>query len=65
MRRERELQLAEAIARLAPDYREVIVLRNLERLPFEEVARRMDRSRAAVQMLWMRAIRKLHDDLAP
>jgi DNA-directed RNA polymerase specialized sigma24 family protein len=28
-------------------------------LPFNEVAQRMGRSRPAVQMLWMRAIKKL------
>ena len=46
---------------LPPDYQEVIVLRNLQRLSFNEVAERMDRSRPAVQMLWMRAIRKLQE----
>ena len=61
MRKERELQVAEAVAQLAPDYQEVIVLRNLERLAFDEIARRMGRSRPAVQMLWMRAIRKLQE----
>ncbi|MGD9855241.1 MAG: sigma-70 family RNA polymerase sigma factor [Planctomycetaceae bacterium] len=61
---EREIELADAIARLADDYREVIVLRNLQRLPFDEVAQRMDRSRPAVQMLWMRAIRKLQQQLS-
>jgi hypothetical protein len=30
-------------------------------LPFDEVGRRMDRSRPAVQMLWMRAIQKLQE----
>ena len=59
VRHEIELQLADAIAALSDDYQEVIVLRNLERLPFDEVARRMGRSRPAVQMLWMRAIRSL------
>jgi RNA polymerase sigma-70 factor (ECF subfamily) len=59
VRHEVELQLADAIAALSDDYQEVIVLRNLERLPFDEVARRMGRSRPAVQMLWMRAIRAL------
>ena len=63
MRKERELQVAEAVAKLAPDYQEVIMLRNLERLPFDEIARRMGRSRPAVQMLWMRAIRKLQEEL--
>lgn len=59
VRHEVELQLADAIAALPDDYQEVIVLRNIERLPFDEVARRMGRSRPAVQMLWMRAIRAL------
>jgi RNA polymerase sigma-70 factor, ECF subfamily len=64
LRKERELQVAEALAHLTPDHREVILLRNLERLSFDEVAVRMGRSRPAVQMLWMRAIQKLHDVLA-
>jgi RNA polymerase sigma-70 factor (ECF subfamily) len=63
LRKERELQVADALAQLAPDHREVIVLRNLQRLPFEEVAARMGRSRPAVQMLWMRAIHKLQEAL--
>jgi RNA polymerase sigma-70 factor (ECF subfamily) len=64
LRKERELLLADALARLAPDHCEVIVLRNLQRLPFEEVAERMGRSRPAAQMLWMRAMHKLQEALA-
>ena len=64
MREERELQLADALASLAPDHREVIVLRNLQRLAFVEVAVRMGRSRPAVQMLWTRAMRKLQETMA-
>jgi len=64
LRKEREFQVAEALAQLTPDHREVILLRNLERLSFDEVAQRMDRSRPAAQMLWMRAIQKLHEILA-
>jgi RNA polymerase sigma-70 factor, ECF subfamily len=60
---ESELQLAGALAQLPPDYQEVIVLRNLQKLSFEEVAKRMDRSRPATQMLWMRAIHKLQEIL--
>lgn len=56
---EDELLLAEAISGLSEDHRDVIVLRNLQRLPFEEVAKEMNRSRPAVQMLWLRAVRKL------
>jgi RNA polymerase sigma-70 factor (ECF subfamily) len=57
--REREIALADAIARLSPDHQEVIILRNLQRLPFEDVAERMGRSRPAAQMLWTRAIQRL------
>jgi RNA polymerase sigma-70 factor (ECF subfamily) len=59
-----ELRLAEAIEHLPPDYQEVILLRNLQRLPFAEVAERMERSRPAVQMLWMRAVRQLQEIMA-
>lgn len=63
LRRERELEIAQALAQLPPDYQEVIELRNLQRLPFDEVAERLGRSRGAVQMLWMRALRKLEEIL--
>ena len=61
MRREREIEVADAVTQLAEDYQEVIMLRNLQRLPFDEVARRMNRSRPATQMLWMRALAKLKE----
>lgn len=61
--RDEQLRVAAALARLTADHREVIVLRNLERLPFDEVARQMHRSRPAVQMLWMRAMKKLEEQL--
>lgn len=61
--RDRNLQIAAALDQLTPDHREVIVLRNLERLPFDVVAERMGRSRPAVQMLWARAIKKLQETL--
>ncbi len=62
-RLEEELRVSLALAQLSPDHQEVIVLRNLERLPFAEVAERMGRSRPAVQMLWMRAVKKLQETL--
>ncbi len=61
LRREEELEISQAVSQLPEDYQEVIILRNLERLPFDEIAERMGRSRPAVQMLWMRAIRKLQE----
>jgi RNA polymerase sigma-70 factor (ECF subfamily) len=61
VQQEREIELADAIARLSADHQEVIMLRNLQRLPFDQVAARMGRSRPAVQMLWMRAVQKLEE----
>jgi RNA polymerase sigma-70 factor, ECF subfamily len=62
-RRELAAILADALARLKVDHREVIVLRNLEGLSFEEVARRMGRSAGAVRMLWLRALDRLKQHL--
>jgi RNA polymerase sigma-70 factor (ECF subfamily) len=61
-RRERAARLLEALGRLPPDYAEVVTLRNLEDLPFEEVARRVGRSCAAVRQLWVRAVKRLRQE---
>jgi RNA polymerase sigma-70 factor (ECF subfamily) len=61
VRREHEVLLADALAELPADYREVIMLRHIEGLPFEEVARRMERTAGAVRMLWLRALKKLRE----
>jgi len=58
-RREQAAVLADTLARLKPEHRDVIVLRNLEGLSFEEVARRLGRSAGAVRMLWLRALDRL------
>ena len=63
--REQEVLLAAVLARLPDDYREVIVLRNLQELPHEEIARRMNRSIGAVRMLWLRALAQLRSEIAP
>ena len=57
--REEAVVLADRLAHLPDDYREVLVLRNLQGLPFEEVASRIGRSVGATRMLWLRAIEKL------
>ena len=64
-RHEQAVRLADALARLPADYREVIVLRNLEGLSHEDVAERMDRAVGAVRMLWMRALARLRQELGP
>jgi RNA polymerase sigma-70 factor (ECF subfamily) len=56
--RERAVGLADQLAKLKPDDRDVIVLRNLQGLSFEEVAERMGRKPGAVRMLWLRAIER-------
>lgn len=62
-RRERELQLADALTLLPVDYRDVIVMRHIEGLPFEQIAERMQRTCGAVRMLWVRAVRQLRDKM--
>jgi len=58
-RREQAVVLADALARLPEDYREVIVLRNLQGLTFPEVAQRMERSQDSVEKLWLRGLARL------
>lgn len=62
---ERAVGLANQLARLRPDYRDVIVLRNLQGLSFDEIALRMDRNAGAVRMLWLRAIEKFKSIYEP
>jgi RNA polymerase sigma-70 factor (ECF subfamily) len=63
-RREMAALVADQLARLPAAYRDVIVLRNLEGLAFEEVARRMNRTPGAARVLWLRALDRLRQ-LAP
>jgi RNA polymerase sigma-70 factor (ECF subfamily) len=58
-RRELSEQVAGQLALLPEPYRDVLVLRNLEGLAFDEVARRMGRSPGAVRVLWLRALDQL------
>ena len=62
-RHDLELRLADALARLPADYAEVILLRNVEGYPHEEIAQRMGRSVGAVRMLWVRALARLRQQL--
>lgn len=62
-RREQAVLLAGALDKLPADYREVIILRHLENLPFAEVAQRMARSEDSVQKLWVRALANLRRSL--
>jgi RNA polymerase sigma-70 factor (ECF subfamily) len=59
IRREQAMRLVDALERLPEDYREVIILRQLEGLTFPEVSRRMGRSLDSVKNLWARALARL------
>ena len=63
IRHEAELRLTEALRRLPDDYRDVILMRNIEGLSHDDVALRMDRSVGSVRMLWVRALARLRDGL--
>jgi RNA polymerase sigma-70 factor (ECF subfamily) len=59
VRREQAVLLADALGRLPEDYREVIILRQMEGLTFPEVAGRMGKTVKSVEKLWMRALARL------
>jgi RNA polymerase sigma-70 factor (ECF subfamily) len=58
-RREMNVVLADALADLGDDAREVIVLRSIEERNWGEVAEKMGRSQGAVRLLWARALKRL------
>ena len=62
MKHDSELRVAAGLAQLPPTTQEVIMLRNLQRLSFNEVAEH-EPVAFAVQMLWMRAIKKLQEKM--
>ena len=55
-RREQGVLLADALAQLPEDYREVLILRHLEGLTFPGVSQRMGRTLDSVKKLWTRAL---------
>jgi RNA polymerase sigma-70 factor, ECF subfamily len=63
--RERTVAFANQLAKLRPEYRDVIVLRNLQGLSFDEIAQRMERKSGAIRMLWLRAIEKFKQVYQP
>ena len=56
---ESSVVLADALAELPAERREVIMLRNFKQLDWEEIAQKMERSPAAARMLWTRALAQL------
>jgi RNA polymerase sigma-70 factor (ECF subfamily) len=60
-RRELAAELSNQLAKLKPNYRDVIVYRNLQGLSFDEIAARMEIKSGAARMLWTRAIAKFKE----
>lgn len=63
MAQERLMELSNALEQLAPDYRTVIILRQLEGLSFQDISQRMERSEDSVQKLWVRGLEALRKSL--
>src|SRR5262249_1091416 len=63
VRHEQEVLLADVLARLPDDYREVVILRNLHNLSYDEIADRMGRNPGAVRMLWVRALARFRQEV--
>lgn len=57
------LRMASAMESLPDDYREVIMYRHLDALPFAEIAKRMERSIDSVEKLWVRGLTKLRQTM--
>jgi RNA polymerase sigma-70 factor (ECF subfamily) len=58
-RRELSVVLANALAELSDEQREVVVLHSLEERDWPEIALRMKRTAGAVRALWVRALKHL------
>jgi RNA polymerase sigma-70 factor (ECF subfamily) len=52
------------LAQLSDEHAEVIRLRNIDQLPFKQIAEAMDRSEDAVAKLWQRAMLKFEEKLS-
>src|SRR5262249_367881 len=59
IRQERAVLLANALAQLPADWRDVLILRHLEGLTFPQVAQRVGRNGDSLKKLWPRALAKL------
>jgi RNA polymerase sigma-70 factor (ECF subfamily) len=63
MAAEQVVALECALHRLPADYREVLLLRYQGDLSFEDIGRQLGRSGNAARKLWLRALRKLEQEL--
>ena len=59
VQREQAVVVADAIANLSDEQREVILLRQMHRIPFEEIGKKLGKSSGAVRMIWLRSLERL------
>ncbi|MFM7057831.1 MAG: sigma-70 family RNA polymerase sigma factor [Planctomycetota bacterium] len=64
MQREESVRLQAGLLSLPEHFQQVIFLRGYERLPFEEIGLRMQRTADAARKLWVRAVEQLQQVLA-
>ena len=62
-RKDRLLLLEQALARMVPDHREVIMLARIEKLSAKDIGERMGRTENAVHLLLGRALKRLAQEL--
>lgn len=62
VQRQEQLQnVLDRVAKLPSHYRDVLLLRHIEELSFDEVAKRLGKSSGAVRMIWLRALETLRE----
>lgn len=61
IRHEQSARMAEVLARLPEEMQQVILARHADDLPHAEIAKRLGKTEGAVQVLYVRAIRRLRD----
>jgi RNA polymerase sigma-70 factor (ECF subfamily) len=53
----------QALARLPEHYRQILIWREWEDVPFAEIARRLDKSVDAARMVWWRAVERFNQEM--
>ena len=64
LREEQAEAVRQALDRLPEHYRQVLVWREWDELPFAEIAERLGKSTDAARMLWWRAVERLNEELS-
>ena len=62
-KREQAVLVADALAKLPTSQREVILMRQLQQLSFSQIAEKLEKSNAAVRMIWLRGLEKLRQHM--